>query len=87
LPHESNRNRKLLFKTGKIGLSDFRNRTLRFCRDRQQSGTPPDFDEVLLLRLSDVWTVEGQEPRQPRRLKWWLIHLIDENKKKKTRVN
>jgi hypothetical protein len=29
--HETSKSRKLLFKTGKIRLSGFRNRTLRFC--------------------------------------------------------
>jgi hypothetical protein len=37
-------------------------RILRFCRDQQQLGVPPGFNEVLLLQLSDVWTVEQREP-------------------------
>jgi hypothetical protein len=38
-----------MFKTREMGLCDFRNQSLRFCRDRRQSGAPPSFDEVHLL--------------------------------------
>jgi hypothetical protein len=44
LPHETNRNRRPLFKTIETGP-----RTLRFCRDQRQSGAPSGYDEVLLL--------------------------------------
>jgi hypothetical protein len=57
-----NRDQKPLLKTVKTGLSSFRNRMVRFCRDRQQSGVPSGFDEVLLLWPSDVWMVERREP-------------------------
>jgi hypothetical protein len=45
LPHESNRNQKLLLKIGKIGPSGLANRTIRFCRFRWQSGALPTLDE------------------------------------------
>jgi hypothetical protein len=58
LPHEMNKSRKLLFETVESGYSGLSNRRVRFCRDQQQLGVPPGFDEVLLLQPSDVWTVE-----------------------------
>jgi hypothetical protein len=57
LPHETNRDRKPLSETVETGLFGFRNQMVRFCWDRQQSRALPGFDEVL-LRPSDVWTVE-----------------------------
>jgi hypothetical protein len=79
--HELDRSRKPLLETGETGLSDFRNQTIRFCWDRRQSGAPPSFDEVPLLWASDVWTKKIREPQQAKRLKWWLIDLIDEKEK------
>jgi hypothetical protein len=49
LPHKMNRDRKPLSETIKTGQSGFRNRMVRFCWDRQQSGASLGFDEVLLL--------------------------------------
>jgi hypothetical protein len=36
----------------------------------------------LLLQPSDIWIEDRQEPRQPWRLGWWIIDLIDEKKEK-----
>jgi hypothetical protein len=84
--HKLDRSQKLLFEIGEIGLSIFRNRTLWFYRDRRQSGVPPGFDEVPLLSPIDVWTKKMREPRQPKRLEWWLIDLIEEKQKKKRKL-
>jgi hypothetical protein len=35
----------------------------------------------LLLRPSDIWTEDRQEPRQPKGLKWRILDLIHEKKK------
>jgi hypothetical protein len=35
----------------------------------------------LLLRPSDVWMEDRQEPQQPKGLKWWILYLIYERKK------
>jgi hypothetical protein len=35
----------------------------------------------LLLRPSDVWIEDGQEPREPKGLKRWILDLIYEKKK------
>jgi hypothetical protein len=35
----------------------------------------------LLLRPSDVWMEDRQEPWQPKGLKWWILYLIYERKK------
>jgi hypothetical protein len=60
--HESDRSLKPLFETGETELSGFRDQTLWFYQDRRQSGAPPSFDVVLLLRPSDIWMVERHEP-------------------------
>jgi hypothetical protein len=62
LPHEMNRDRKPLPETVETGQSGFRNQMVQFCRDQRRSGVSPGFDEVLLLRSSDVWMVERHEP-------------------------
>jgi hypothetical protein len=54
---------------------------VRFYRGRKQSGAPPSFNEARLLRPSDVWTEEKQEPRQLKELWWRIIDLIDEKEK------
>jgi hypothetical protein len=62
LPHEMNRDCKPLPETVETGQSGFRNQMVQFCRDQRRSGVSPGFDEVLLLRSSDVWMVERHEP-------------------------
>jgi hypothetical protein len=64
MPHESDNSQKPLLEIVEIEQSGFRNRTLRFCQDRRQSGAPSGCDEVLLLRPSGVWTMERREPQQ-----------------------
>jgi hypothetical protein len=78
LPHKMNRDRKPLSETVKIGQSGFRNRMVRFCWDRQQSGASLGFDEVLLLQPCDVWMGKRREPQQHWRLWRWLRDLIEE---------
>jgi hypothetical protein len=36
----------------------------------------------LLLWPSDIWTEDREEPQQPKGLKWWIIDLIYEKKKR-----
>jgi hypothetical protein len=79
--HELDRSQKPQLETGETGLSGFGNWTLRFCRDRRQSRVPLGFDKVPLLRPSHIWMKKRREPRQPERLEWWLIDLIDKKKK------
>jgi hypothetical protein len=47
-----NQIQKPLFKIGETGLSDFKNQTLRLCRDGRQSGASSGCDEVLLLQTT-----------------------------------
>jgi hypothetical protein len=81
LPHESNRSRKPLFKTGETRQSDFTNWTLWFYRDRQRSRAPLGYDDELFLRSSGIWTVEKLEPRQLKELWRQIVYPIDEKEK------
>jgi hypothetical protein len=57
-----NRDQKPLLKTIETRQSSFRNWIVKFCWDRQQLGAPLGFNEVLLLRPSDIEMVERHEP-------------------------
>jgi hypothetical protein len=74
-PHESDRSRKLLFETGKTGLSGF----VDF---NGSQGCRRHSTRELLLRPSNVWTEDRQEPWQPKGLKQQILDLIYEKKKK-----
>jgi hypothetical protein len=78
--HKSDMSRKLLLKIGKIGLSGFVD------SDSSQGHHRHSMREFL-LRPSDVWTEDRQEPWQPKGLKQQILDLIYEKKKRyKTRV-
>jgi hypothetical protein len=86
LPHEMNRNQTPLFEIVEIVYSSLVNRRVQFCWDWRQSGMPPSFDKVPLLRPSDIWTKKMHEPWQPKRMEWWLLDLTKVKwKEKKTR--
>jgi hypothetical protein len=75
LPHRSDWSRKLSLETGKIGLSDFVD------SDGSQRRRRYSMRE-LLFRSNDVWVKDRQEPQQLKRLKWPILDLIYEKKKK-----
>jgi hypothetical protein len=52
--HKSNRESEAPAWNREVGLSDFRNMTLRFCRFTWQLGAPPPFDEEPLLQPSGI---------------------------------
>jgi hypothetical protein len=74
LPHELDRNRKLLAETVETGLSGF--------VDSDGSQGRRRYLTRKLLRSSDVWTEDRQEPRQPKGLKRRILDLTYEKKKK-----
>jgi hypothetical protein len=81
-----NRNKKLLRETMESGLSGLANRMVQFYLDRRQSEAPPSFNEARLLRPSDVWSEEKQEPWQLMELWWRIVDLIDKKKEKETKI-
>jgi hypothetical protein len=66
-----NRNQEPLLKIVETGLSGI-------VRDRLQSEVPPGFNELLLLRPSDIWMMKKHEPWQLWRLWWWIVDLNKE---------
>jgi hypothetical protein len=69
LPHETNRNWKPLLKTTETGYV--------WTKKMREPWALPGFDEVPLLRPSDVWTKKMREPWQPKRFEWWLLDLTE----------
>jgi hypothetical protein len=61
LAHESSKSQKIMFETVETRYSGLANQRVQFYRDRWQSGTPSTFDEVLLLRPSDVGMKKNRE--------------------------
>jgi hypothetical protein len=73
--YHTDRNRKLLLDTEKIGRSDFVN-----FNDSQ--GCHRHSTRELLIWPSDAWTEDRHEPRQSKGLKRRIIDLIYEKKEK-----
>jgi hypothetical protein len=65
-----------------ILLDDEQDRAMLHLYSDGSQGRRRHSTRELLLRPSNVWTTDRQEPWQPKGLKQWIIYLIYEKKKK-----